>query len=223
VVVRSGLTFGRTVEKTLALEADVSCLRHHVSVLSRQLHLSALESESLRRELDALRLVAPLSREGDGEASPVREEVADVVAVHALVAVPGVSTVASFVAHEEAFLVNTMTSPFGAQKPEPVVAEPKLPVVVQVEQSPSADRAIGRRNLRNVRWVDDEGGVASRKPEAQVVEVIVAWSPPPVPPPSNVFLVTSVAGEGGSDHYAHDPGSITISPGRRRKASGGRH
>jgi len=205
----------------LALEADVSCLRHHICILSRQLHLSALESESLRRELDALRLVAPLSREGDGEASPVREEVADVVAVHALVAVPGVSTVASFVAHEEAFLVNTMTSPFGAQKPEPVVAEPKLPVVVQVEQSPSADRAIGRRNLRNVRWVDDEGGVASRK--AQVVEVIVAWSPPPVPPPSNVFLVTSVAGEGGSDHYAHDSGSITVSSGRRRKGSRGRH
>ena len=40
-VARSGLTLRRTVEKPLALEAEVSHFRHHVSVLSRQLHLSA--------------------------------------------------------------------------------------------------------------------------------------------------------------------------------------
>jgi len=68
---RSGLALGRSVKKALALEAEVSRLRHHVSVLSRRLHLSTLNSESLRCELDALRSVAPLSREGDGaEASP---------------------------------------------------------------------------------------------------------------------------------------------------------
>jgi len=79
-VARSGLALGRTVQKTLALEAEVSRLRHHISVLSRPLHLSTLESESLRRELDALCSVAPLSGEGDGgEASPLREEVADEV------------------------------------------------------------------------------------------------------------------------------------------------
>jgi len=64
----------------LALEAEVSRLRHHISVMSRPLHLSSLESESLRRELDALCSVAPLSGEGDGsKASPLREEVADEV------------------------------------------------------------------------------------------------------------------------------------------------
>jgi len=88
-VARSGLALGRTVKKTLAPEAKVSRLRHHVFVLSRRLHLSGLESESLRRELDALRLVVPLSCEGNSaEASPLREEVADEVAVHAPVAVP---------------------------------------------------------------------------------------------------------------------------------------
>ena len=59
---RSGLALGQTVENTLALEAEVSHLRHHISVLSHRLHLSALESESLRRELDAPRSVAHLSR-----------------------------------------------------------------------------------------------------------------------------------------------------------------
>ena len=47
-VMRSGLALGRTVEKTLALEAEVSRLRNHISVLSRRLHLSTQESESLR-------------------------------------------------------------------------------------------------------------------------------------------------------------------------------
>ena len=64
-VARSGLALGRTVGKTLALEAEVSRLRHHISVLSRRLHLSALESEALCRELDALHSVALLSREGE--------------------------------------------------------------------------------------------------------------------------------------------------------------
>jgi len=110
-VARSGLGIGRTVEKTLALEAEVSRLQHHVSVLSCRLHLSGLESESLRRELDALRSVAPLSREGDGaEASPLRVEVADEVAVHAPVAMPAAPTVASLGAHVEASLVTTVAS-----------------------------------------------------------------------------------------------------------------
>jgi len=89
-VARSGLALGRTVEKALALEAEVSRLRHHISVLSRRLNLSTQESESLRRELDALRSVAPLSREGDGAeaSSSLRQEVADEVAVLAPVAEP---------------------------------------------------------------------------------------------------------------------------------------
>jgi len=138
-VARSGLALGRMVEKTLALEAEVSRLRHHVSVLSRRLHLSALESESLRCELDALRSAASLSREGDGTDAPSpREEVVDIVAVHAPVAVPAAPTVVSLGAHVEASLVTTVASAVMAQEPEPDVAEPELPVV-QVERSPLAD------------------------------------------------------------------------------------
>jgi len=220
-VARSGLALGRTVEKTLALEAEVSRLRHHVSVLSRWLHLSALESESLRHELDALRSVALLSLEGDGaEALSPREEVADVVAVHARVAVPAAPTVASLGAHVEALTVTTVASAVMAQEPEPGVAEPVLPVVVQVERWPSADGAVAERRPRHVRWVDDEAGVASRK--ARVVEDISA-SPPPVPAGHNGSPMASAAGGGGSDHHARDPGIVTVSRGRRRKGRGGRH
>src|SRR5437588_6767763 len=35
---RSSMVLSRAVEKTFALEAEVSRLRHHVSVLSRRLH-----------------------------------------------------------------------------------------------------------------------------------------------------------------------------------------
>ena len=119
----------------MALEAEVSRLRYHVSGLSHRLHLSALERESLRCELDGLRAVASLSREGDGTDAPSpREEVVDVVAVHTPVAVPAALRVVSFVAPVEASLVTTVASPFRAQEAEPDVAEPELPVV-RVERS----------------------------------------------------------------------------------------
>ena len=222
-VARSGLALGRTVEKTLALEAVVSRLRHHISVLSRRLHLSTLESESLRLELDALRSVAPLSREGDGAeaSSPLREGVADGVAVLAPVAEPAALTVASLRAHVEALTVTTVASAVIAQEPEPDVAEPVLPVVVQVERSPSADGTVARRHPRRVRWVDDEAGVASRK--ARVIEV-VSSSPPPVPAGRTGSPVASAAGGVGSDRHARDPGFVTVGRGRRRKGrGGGRH
>jgi len=221
-VARSGLALGRTVEKTLALEAEVSRLRHHISVLSRRLHLSALESESLRRELDALRSVAPLSREGDGtEASPLREEVAGEVAVRAPVAVPAALAVASLGAHVEAMTGTTVASAVVAQEPEPSVTEPVQPVVVQVERSPSADGAVAKRHPRCVRWVDNEAGVASRK--ARVIEV-VSSSPPPVPAGRSGSAVVLATVGGGSDRHARDPGIVTIGRGRRPKGrGGGRH
>jgi len=220
-VARSGLALGRTVEKILALEAEVSGLRHHISVLSRRLHLSALESESLRGELDALRSVAALSREGDGaEASPLCEGVADEVAVLAPVAEPSAPTVASLGTHVEALTVTTVASAVMAQEPEPDVAEPELPVVVQVERSPSADGAVAKRNPRCVRWVDDEAGMASRK--ARVVEVISS-SPPPVPAGHYGSPVAPAPGGGGSDRHAREPGFVTVGRRRRRKGPGGRH
>ena len=153
-VARSGLALARTVEKTLALEAEVSRLRHHISVLSRRLHSSTLESESLRRELGALHSVAPLSCEDDGaEASPLRKEVADEVVVLAPVAESAALTVGSLGAHVEALTVTTVASALMAQEPEPGVAEPGLPVVVQVEWSLSADGTVAKRRPRYVRWV----------------------------------------------------------------------
>jgi len=176
-VTRSGLALGRRVEKTLALEAEVSCLRHHISVLSRRRHLSTLESEFLRRGLDALRSVAPLSREGDGAEVPSPcDDVAGEVAVHAPVAVPAAPTVASLRAHVEALTVTTVASAIMAQQPEHGVAEPVLLVVDQVERSPLADGTVAKRCLRRLRWVDDEAGVASRK--APVFEVLSSLSPP---------------------------------------------
>ena len=221
-VARSGLALGRTVEKTLALEAEISRLRHHISVLSRWLHLSALESESLRRELDALRSVAPLSREGDGAeaSSPLREGVADEVAVLAPVAEPAALTVASLGAHVEALTVTTVASAVMAQEPEPDVAEPVLPVEVQVERSPSADGTVARRHPRHVRWVDDEAGVASRKAQAWVLEV-VSSSPPLVPASHCSSTGASATGGGGSDH-ARDPGFSTVGQSRCRQGRGGR-
>jgi len=190
-----------------------------VSVLSSQLRLSAMESESLHCELDALRLVAPLSHKGEGEASPFREKMADVVAVHAPVAVPAASTMLSFVAHEKAFLVTTVASIFGAQEPEPIVAKQELLVVVEVQRSPSADGVVAKHNPRRVHCVNDEAEVAAQK--ARVVEVIVSTSPPPVPAHRNVSRVTWVAGEGWSDRHVHDTGFITIGRGHRRKGCGG--
>ena len=91
-----------------------------------------------------VRSVALLSCEGNGTHTPSpHEEVADVVAVHVPVAVPGASTVASLGAHVEAslvttveaLLVTTVASAIIAQEPEPDVTEPELPVV-RVERSP---------------------------------------------------------------------------------------
>jgi len=146
--------------------------------------------------------------------------VADEVAVLAPVAEPAAPTVASLGAHVEALTVTTVASAVMVQEPEPDVAEPELPVVVQVERSPSADGTVAKRNPHRVRWVDDEAGVASRK--ARVVEV-VSSSPPPVPAGGYGSPVASAAGGVGSARHARDPGFVTVGRGRRRKGRGGRH
>src|SRR5437899_10405693 len=45
---RSSAVLSRAVEKDVALEAEVSCLRHHVSILSRRLHRNEKELSALR-------------------------------------------------------------------------------------------------------------------------------------------------------------------------------
>jgi len=101
------------------------------------------------------------------------------VAMLARVAEPAAPMVASLGALVEALTMTTVAFPLSSlQEPEPGVAEPVLPVVVQVERSPPAGGAVAKHNLRRVRWVDDEAGAASRK--ASVVEV-VSSSPPRFP------------------------------------------
>ena len=57
-VAKTGVVLSQTVAKTLSLEAEVSRLRHHVSVISRRLHLC-------EKERDALREVAPAASRSD--------------------------------------------------------------------------------------------------------------------------------------------------------------
>ena len=135
-------------------------------------------------------------------------------------AVPAAPTVASLGAHVEALTVTTVASAVMAQEPEPNVAEPVLPVVVQVKWSPSADGTVAKRCPRRVRWVDHEAGVASRK--ARVLEV-VSLSPPPVPAGHTSSPVASAAGGVGSDRHARYPGFVTVGGGHLRKGRGGRH
>lgn len=74
---------------------------------------------------------------------------------------------------------------------------------------------------RHLRWVDHEGGMASRK--TRVVEDIVSLSHCPVPAGRNGSPVASAAGRGGSDRHTGDPGFIAVSRGRCRKQRGGWH
>src|SRR5437879_230393 len=58
---RSSVVLSRAVEKTFALEAEVSRLRHHVSILSRRLHCTAKELSTRRASRDASTPADPLS------------------------------------------------------------------------------------------------------------------------------------------------------------------
>ena len=74
--------------------------------------------------------------------------------------------------------MTTLASAVVVQEPKPSVAEPVLPVVVEVERWPSADGAVAKHHLPHLRCMHDEAGLASRK--ARVIEVVCS-SPPPVP------------------------------------------
>ena len=104
---RSSVSLSRVVEKSFALEAEVSRLRHHVSVLSRRLCLKEREIDSLRAI--PLATCGPCSTQSDtpsgvpeslirlfvgGDddvASPCEEEVAEVVVRLPSVASSGVA------------------------------------------------------------------------------------------------------------------------------------
>ena len=46
-VAKGSVVLSRTVEKNFALEAEVSRLRHHISILSQRLHTTTREKEIL--------------------------------------------------------------------------------------------------------------------------------------------------------------------------------
>ncbi|PUU79177.1 hypothetical protein B9Z19DRAFT_1125547 [Tuber borchii] len=81
-VARSGVVLSKAVEKTFSLEGEVSRLRHHVSVLSRRLHLCEKERDMLRDVASAgLRPDSPFCGDDDCLPPPPGEEVAGAAAV----------------------------------------------------------------------------------------------------------------------------------------------
>lgn len=72
-VAKGSMVLSRTVEKNFALEAEISRLRHHVSVLSRRLHLADKELARLR---SADKQPSPGDVSGDDVAPLTSEEVA---------------------------------------------------------------------------------------------------------------------------------------------------
>ncbi|PUU72418.1 hypothetical protein B9Z19DRAFT_1137665 [Tuber borchii] len=76
-VARSGVVLSKSVEKCLALEAEVSRLRHHVSVLSRRLHHCEKERKVFcGAAFVAPRSDSPFSGNDDFLPPPADEEVA---------------------------------------------------------------------------------------------------------------------------------------------------
>jgi len=68
-VAKGSVVLSRTIEKNFALEAEISRLRHHVSVLSRRLHLVTLERDGL------VDMVAPtVFMEGRWGETPLTDE-----------------------------------------------------------------------------------------------------------------------------------------------------
>jgi len=73
-VAKGSVVLSRTVEKNFALEAEVSRLRHHVSVLSRRLHQVTLERDGL---VDMVVPTMKFDEEAWGRRPRVDEEVAE--------------------------------------------------------------------------------------------------------------------------------------------------
>jgi len=71
-VAKGSVVFSRAIEKNFALEAEVSRLRHHVSVLSRRLHSVTMERDGLRDMV-----IPTMEIEEWGGEPQVSEEVAD--------------------------------------------------------------------------------------------------------------------------------------------------
>jgi len=71
-VAKGSVVFSRAIEKNFALEAEVSWLRHHVSVLSRRLHSVTIERDGLRDMV-----IPTMEIEEWGRGPQVGEEVAE--------------------------------------------------------------------------------------------------------------------------------------------------
>jgi len=143
-VAKGSIVLSKAIEKQFALEAEISRLRYHVSVLSKRLHSVTLEKQTLadivdttmRREEEekprggeevageeGVEEVAPSVAEGDATAS-VAEEKEDGDRENA-------TTSVAEVAEEMRMIV---ASPVVAQEPEPCVAEPTSEVVPEMAE-----------------------------------------------------------------------------------------
>jgi len=100
-VARSGVVLSRAVEKTFSLKEEVSCLRHHVSVLSCSLHLYDKDQDAFCKATSAgFRRDSPFSGDDSVLPPPPDKGVAGGVAVVRLPShgIEAVRSVASSVA-----------------------------------------------------------------------------------------------------------------------------
>jgi len=67
-VAKGSIVLSKAIEKQFALEADISRLRHHISVLSKWLHSVTLENQVLKDIVDKI------MRTGREEKEPLDEE-----------------------------------------------------------------------------------------------------------------------------------------------------
>ena len=148
-VAQTGVVLSKSVEKVFALKAEVSRLRHHVSVLSRRLHLLAKGSEPSGPPV-VPRHSRPSSVGTDGPPPPsVSEGVAtcvarSVVSWHSAVAPPSVAEPQDVVAVASAASWRSVVA-------SPPVAEPQFPVPPVGGDSPasSVGSVFGRVSSRD--------------------------------------------------------------------------
>ena len=126
-VAKGSIVLSKAIEKQFALEAEISQLRHHVSVLSKRLHSVTLEKQVLKDIVDSTM---------SGEKQPLEEEevaeekaapsVAGKELVEATVVVAGeeMEDATVVVAGEEEANRMIVASHHVVEEPEPCMAEP---------------------------------------------------------------------------------------------------
>jgi len=176
-VAKAGLAASAALARILELEKEVGKLRHHVSVLSKRIHVMGKEAEKERENDDA------------EVASPVRvQEPEPQVVVEPEVRMRGI-----IVADEEEDL-------FVASVAKPAVAESRVALVVDEPEVALVRLPKGKRRRTNV-----EEGSEAEESEEEVVEVgveVATW----IPRGPKGYVAGTPGGRGrGSDYVAGAP------------------